>query len=289
MLLKKNEKGTNFEGRGEVIRKFHKLTDKTSEEVLSDLERLVKEKLKLSIGEIKDIADLKTLAKQLKLVNEKGEITALAPKTIIIKDGEQHFNESQIVADKIIQKGGVFDGVIYGRTVLVSGGKNNGIHAADAYCQFGKFNPEINGDIFAGSIKGYNTELKNKFYCSDNIIMYNGTKLSAKGVSERGGLWMNKGSEITEKGNVRVRTNIHSYDGAKISGTVISENGVIYMSNGSELSEKGQAFARVISLRPLSKFLGTANANEVIGKNAENFQPIAHKPFLYVKPGGMKV
>lgn len=250
MLLQKDKTNPHFNGKGEVIRLFYKLDNNTPKRIISALKKLViKEVKKMQKGKNPvnmriNLDLLNELARKFNLVNEEGRITALAPRTIIIKDGEEKFKESSIIADTIIQKGGIFKGKIEGGEIWVFGGKNDGIHTNKAYRQFGKYNPKVGGDIKAKELYAYDTELHNNLSINYDINLFNTSKIVSpegkkiKVFSKKGTLTMSGKAKIEENVDASVQS-LKVSGSPEINGKVKLRKGMLDLGGEAKIGTTG--------------------------------------------------
>lgn len=117
---KESRPNVSFEGKGSLLIKYHKYSEKMGQEILQLMEKKVG---KFSV-------DIKSFLKSNGALNEAGDLIGLKPKSITILDGNEYFDE-EILKDVpfIFQRGGTLDKAIEVDKIKIEGGQNVGIRA----------------------------------------------------------------------------------------------------------------------------------------------------------------
>lgn len=210
----------SFEGKGNLFIEYQKYSEMFASKVRAEIEKIT--------GKI-DV-DVKSFLLNKGWMNEKGDLLTLAPKRVVIKDGDAYFDEKLIQnADFVFQKGGQLDEKLIAKNITVGGGTNVGVEG-ELVKLFGN---QESGMVTAKELSVRNTKVYGPVYNSGDMYISNSkieTNLSAGGNSIIKNSFISGsldayGSSSTT--NTRVFGDLELYDSAmakemKILGDVIT-------------------------------------------------------------------
>lgn len=238
----KSQKQISFEGKGEVLTQYYKLSEESFlEKILPELKSKIEQILKIDCNSM-DFGFFKKKALELHLANENGELVGLTPQTVIIKDGEDIIPDN-FKAHKVFQKGGEIDGQLTGEEITVSGGKNSGVTSEGLYTQIGQ-NSIVEGEINAQNLSAQNTTFNHPVNVGDIAEL----------------------TDVSVANEMRVQGDLRSYGSTKfLKDSNVDVGQYAVLSHQTEVSGKMTAHG---DLRTYENAKLAAGSNVKVGNNA---------------------
>ena len=197
------KKQISFEGQGSVIIKYHKYTEEIGQKLLKSFEKTCGK----FTGDIKDV-----LLKQ-GIINKKGDLLNLPPKTVMVRDGLGSFDEKLIQnADFVYLNGGKLDKKLTAKNILVKKGEQAEIKG-EFVSLSGKTNTKA---IFADNFSAKVSDINMPVTVKNDAHLYSS---SNNNTFEVCGLLTNHGSSVINEGS-KVEV-MHNYDSTQIHGGLV--------------------------------------------------------------------